>query len=175
MGRHVMQKGETVLCIARAYGVLPDAIAQANGLDAQFNVVAGQTLKIPAVQWVNVAAAVGPVCPTQFTSLYPGLPVVTPTPTGPLPLTLSLNVTCIANCDVLNPDYVLHVQPRVTGGLAPYTFTPGEGLHEDFNSMNFGHCSDVHGAVTVTDANGQSVTTPWIYHDVACPTATPTP
>ena len=174
MGRHVVLKDETLFCIARTYGVLPAAIAQANGLFVPFNVAAGQTLAIPEVQWVNIAA--GPVCPPQFTSLYPGLlPVATPTSTGPIPFTLSLNVTCQANCDTLTADYVLHVEPTVTGGVAPYTFVPGVGLDAQFNSMPFGHCSDVHGEVTITSADGQTASKAWFYHDVACPSATATP
>jgi type VI secretion system secreted protein VgrG len=72
MGQHTVQPGETVFCIARGYGVLPAAIAQANGLAATMIIVPGQVLKIPAVQWVDISA--GPVCPTQFASPYPGLP-----------------------------------------------------------------------------------------------------
>jgi LysM repeat protein len=173
MGHHVVLKEETLFCIARAYGVLPAAIAQANGLFLPFNVVAGQTLAIPEVEWVNVAA--GPVCPPQFASKYPGLAVATPTSATPGVVSLSLSVTCVANCDVLTPDYVLHIEPAVTGGVAPYTFKPGIGLDAQFNSQPFGHCSDVHGEVTVTSADGQTASTPWFYHDAACPTATATP
>ena len=173
MGQHVVLKGETIFCIARAYGVLPAAIAQANGLFTPFNVAAGQTLAIPEVRWVNLAA--GPVCQAQFVSKFPGLVAVTPTSTGPIPFTLSLSVTCTANCDTLAADYILHIEPTVTGGVAPYTFKPGIGLDAQFNSMPFGHCSDVHGEVTVTSADGQTASTPWFYHDVACPTATPKP
>jgi LysM repeat protein len=173
MGRHVVLKDETLFCIARAYGVLPAAIAQANGLFAPFNVVAGQTLAIPEVQWTNVAA--GPVCPTQFTSRYPGLAAATPTAAGAGLLTLSLRVTCIANCATLEDDYILHVEPVVSGGVAPYAFTPGDGLGADFNSQRFGHCSDVLGVVSVTSADGQTATAAWTYHDVACPTPTAAP
>ena len=78
MGYHVALKDETIYCIGRAYGVLPAAIAQANGLVPPFNMAPGQTLAIPEVQWMNVAA--GPVCPPQFTSKFPGLSAVTPYP-----------------------------------------------------------------------------------------------
>ncbi len=172
MGQHVVLKDETLFCIARAYGVLPAAIAQANGLFLPFNVTAGQMLVIPEVQWVNVAP--GPVCPPQFASLYPGLTVDTPAPTAIGLLTVVIKVTCTANCDVLNPDYLLHIDADVTGGLAPYTFNPGPGLDGQLNSQPFGHCSDVHGVVTVTSADGQTVAAPWYYHDVACPTPTAT-
>jgi LysM repeat protein len=173
MGRHVVLNGETLFCIARGYGVLPAAIAQANGLFPPFNVVAGQTLAIPEVQWVDIAP--GPVCPTQFTSLYPGVVVPTPTPAGTQALTLSLAVTCLANCDVTTADYLLHIAPTVAGGVAPYAFTPGPGLDADLNSQPFGHCTDVQGQVTVTAADGQTATAAWFYHDGACPTATVAP
>jgi LysM repeat protein len=173
MGRHVVSKDETLFCIARAYGVLPAAIAQANGLFPPFTVLPGQTLNVPAVQWKNIAP--GQVCSPQFTSLYPGLSHNTPTPTAIGSLTVVLNVKCIANCDTLAADYVLHVQPVVTGGAAPYTYDPGIGLDVQFNSQPFGHCSDVHGLVTVTSADGQTASAPWYYHDVACPTPTVSP
>jgi LysM repeat protein len=173
IGRHVVANNETLFCIARAYGVLPAAIAQANDMQPPFNVIAGQTLGIPADQWVDIAP--GPVCAPQFTSPYPGLPLATPTPAGIGPLTLELTVQCTANCDTLAADYHLHIEPHVTGGAAPYTFHPGIGLDNQFNSQPFGHCSDVHGEVTVTSADGQTAATAWFYHDSACPTATPKP
>jgi hypothetical protein len=169
----VVSKDETLFCIARAYGVLPAAIAQANGLFPPFNIAPGQALGIPAVQWTNVAA--GPVCPPQFVSPYPGLSYNTSTPTAIGPLTVVIKVTCTANCDTLAADYILHIDTDVTGGLAPYTFDPGPGLDGQLNSQPFGHCSDVHGVVTVTSADGQSVAAPWYYHDIACPTPTPAP
>src|SRR5690349_22984298 len=42
IGQHTAQPGETIFCIARAYGVLPSAIAQANGLAQTFSISAGQ-------------------------------------------------------------------------------------------------------------------------------------
>ncbi len=79
IGRHVVQNGETLFCIGRGYGVLPAAIARANGLPASVNVVPGQTLQIPAAQWENIPP--GPACTPQFTSPFPGfIPTATPTP-----------------------------------------------------------------------------------------------
>src|SRR5205823_11253924 len=72
IGHHLVGAGETLFCIARGYGVLPAAIAQANGLMTPFTVYPGQTLKIPAVQWDDILP--GPVCAPQFKSPYPGLP-----------------------------------------------------------------------------------------------------
>jgi LysM repeat protein len=78
LGRHTLENGETLFCIGRAYGVLPNAIAQANNIDLNAGVQFGQVLAIPAVQWVNIPP--GPVCPPQFESPFPGLPVSTDTP-----------------------------------------------------------------------------------------------
>ncbi len=78
LGRHTLESGETLFCIGRAYGVLPNAIAQANNIDLGAGVQFGQVLAIPAVQWVNIPP--GPVCPPQFDSPFPGLPVSTDTP-----------------------------------------------------------------------------------------------
>jgi LysM repeat protein len=92
LGRHVVQNGETLFCIGRGYGVLPAAIARANGLPVTANVVSGQTLSIPAVQWLDIAP--GPICATQFASAFPGLvPTSTPTPT-PTATPLTPTPTC---------------------------------------------------------------------------------
>lgn len=77
IGVHRVQATETIFCIARAYGVLPDAIIQANGLRAPITLNINQPLNIPAVQWRTISA--GPVCATQFRSPFPGLPTATPT------------------------------------------------------------------------------------------------
>ncbi len=79
MGRHTVRAGETFFCLGRGYGVLPDAIAQANGLTLSAPLVTGRNLAIPAVRWTNIAP--GPACATQFQSLFPGLPPSSATPT----------------------------------------------------------------------------------------------
>ena len=45
--RHVVAPGETVFRVAKAYGVSPEALAAANGIDDPRTVAAGQTLIIP--------------------------------------------------------------------------------------------------------------------------------
>jgi len=79
IGRHTVQLGETLYCIARGYGVEPAAIGAANNLGRDLLITAGQVLRIPAVPWRNISA--GPVCPPQFRSPYPGLPVPSVMPT----------------------------------------------------------------------------------------------
>ena len=76
IGVHTVQPGETIFCIGRAYGVLPTAITQVNGV---ITLTPGQQLRIPGVQWPSIPP--GPVCKTQFTSPFPGLtPTNTPAP-----------------------------------------------------------------------------------------------
>jgi len=174
IGRHLVVGGETLFCIARAYGVLPAAIAQANNLSLPFTVFPGQVLKIPAVRWTNILS--GPVCQPQFTSPFPALPFVTdtpvvvasPTPAGP-PLTLSLAFLCVANCSGQSGDYLVRIWATASGGIAPYTFTPGETF-----DVTLQHCLAGSGVVTVASADGQTASTTWEYLDVNCPpTAAP--
>ena len=81
LGEHQIKAGETLSCIGRGYGVLPKAIADANGIQLTSILRVGQLLRIPAVQWTNIPA--GPVCPPQFPSPFSPSPqppnVSTPT------------------------------------------------------------------------------------------------
>jgi LysM repeat protein len=79
VGEHVVQKGETLYCIGRGYGVVPSAIAEANGLSAFAFLSVGQVLKIPAVQWSPIPP--GLVCVGQFESPFTGGAGVTLTTT----------------------------------------------------------------------------------------------
>jgi LysM repeat protein len=170
MGTHLVLPGETVFCIARGYGVLPAAIAQANGLSQELLIYSGQVLRIPEVQWVNIAP--GPVCPPQFASIFPGLPVIptataTPvasaTPAGP-PLTLSLTWHCVQNCNSKQGSYVVRVAAQAAGGIAPYTYTPGQTY-----DVTVAHCTTGQGTASVTSADGQTAKASWTFHDTACP------
>lgn len=77
LGQHIVQRGETVYCIGRAYGVLPSAIAQANNLSATALLTPGQVLTIPSVRWANIPP--GPACRPQFGN---PLSTATPSPTS---------------------------------------------------------------------------------------------
>jgi LysM repeat protein len=63
LGYHTVQDGETLYCIARAYGVDPLAIASANGIVNPNLVFPGMVLAIP-----NVPRSLpsGRTCPSQF-------------------------------------------------------------------------------------------------------------
>lgn len=97
IGVHRVLVGETLYCIARAYGVEPAAIGQANGLANDLRLTAGQSLRIPRVQWRNISN--GPVCAPQFNSPFPGLPYApSATPAGELPTpVVTATPVCPAN------------------------------------------------------------------------------
>jgi LysM repeat protein len=79
LGVHRVQPGDTITCIGRGYGVVPEAIILANALQPPYALAVNQPLNIPAVRWNAITQ--GPVCRTQFRSPYPGLPTSTLTPT----------------------------------------------------------------------------------------------
>ena len=167
LGLHTAQPGETLFCIARAYGVLPSAIVQANGLTQTFSISPGQVLKIPAAQWTNIAD--GPVCAPQFQSPFLGLPAPTGTaPAYPAPgvvrLSFALNLNCVFNCGGKDGSYVVRLQIVPAGGLPPYGYIPAQIF-----DVTMPHCTPGEGSVTLLSADGQSAQASWVYDDVACP------
>jgi hypothetical protein len=173
IGEHLVMAGETIFCIGRTYGVVPAAIAQANGIPLPYAIIAGQVLRVPAVQWFNIAA--GPTCTPQFVSPYPGAPPspptteITSTPSAP-PLNIEVNITCWGNCGTQVGEYTLLVEAQASGGVEPYTYSPSQSFE-----VTFPHCVVGAGAVTVTSADGQTATQSWTFVDVSCPaTAVPT-
>lgn len=82
--RHRVARGETAFSIARTYGVTPRALADWNGLGADFEVREGQILLIPVA--VRTAAAAPPA---PIGTAAPGLGSVAPVPPSasePLPV-----------------------------------------------------------------------------------------
>ncbi len=73
LANHVVQPGEWLYCIARGYGVSPNAIYYANGLVNPNLLSPGMVLVIPNVP---MALPPGPVCPPQGQS-SPPTPVCT--------------------------------------------------------------------------------------------------
>jgi nucleoid-associated protein YgaU len=63
-GYHTVKAGETLMCIGRAYAVVPQAIASQNKIGDADRLLVGQVLAIPVAPWNPVPA--GPVCPRQF-------------------------------------------------------------------------------------------------------------
>jgi LysM repeat protein len=90
LGQHVVQRGENLFCIGRGYGVLPNAIAQVNGLSAPFALSPGQILRIPAVRWDRLIS--GPVCTPQFSSPFAALP------TAPILTTATVIASAAPTC-----------------------------------------------------------------------------
>lgn len=66
LGYHVVQRGETLYAIGRAYKVRPDAIARCNGIANPSRVYAGMRLAIPNVPWSPVPP--GPTAQPQFST-----------------------------------------------------------------------------------------------------------
>lgn len=83
-GKHVVQAGETLYCIGRAYGVSPWAIASANNIFWPYRLFIGRILTILNTPWTNIPP--GKVCVRQFAGTPPP-PPPTPTP-GPTPTPL---------------------------------------------------------------------------------------
>ncbi len=117
LGQHVVQRGETLYCIGRGYGVLPGAIAQANALTGSSILSIGQVLNIPAAQWVNIPA--GPVCAPQFQSPFTGLapssgssPTSTPTTATPTPSATILPASGVATYTVRRGDNLFRIALR---------------------------------------------------------------
>jgi LysM repeat protein len=79
LGYHIVQPGETLFCVARAYGVDPWAIASYNGVVNPNVIYPGLTLAIP-----NAYATLpsGPTCPRQF-------------PPSPAPCTCTIQYTIV--------------------------------------------------------------------------------
>ena len=71
LGHHTVRPGETLYCIARAYGVDPAAIASTNGIVNPNLIYAGMVLAIPNVPKTLPA---GRVCPRQFGGTPPPPP-----------------------------------------------------------------------------------------------------
>ena len=78
IGSHVVQPGETLFCIGRAYAVHPYAIGAMNSLQENDTLLPGQRLSIPNAPATDIIA--GKVCAPQFASPY--VPTQTPTPTA---------------------------------------------------------------------------------------------
>jgi hypothetical protein len=80
LGTHVIQPGEGLYCIGRAYTIDPRAIATMNGLSLNQVLVPGAVLRVPNVLWLDIPP--GPVCQPQF-SRSPA--ILTPTPQASTP------------------------------------------------------------------------------------------
>jgi LysM repeat protein len=65
MGKHTVQSGETLYMIGRAYGVFPQAIAEANNIADPSAIFPGQVLNIPKTRWPG-GVPQGPVAKQQF-------------------------------------------------------------------------------------------------------------
>lgn len=78
LGTHVVQFGESLYCIGRAYKVSPWAIAEANGIWWPYIIFPTQRLTIPNIFWTSIPT--GPVCRAQFPATATHPPTITPVP-----------------------------------------------------------------------------------------------
>lgn len=108
---HVVMSGETVYCIARAYGVSPNAIISYNWIAYPYWLYPGQVLSIP-----NVPAVLppGPVCARQDPQPQPSsctcayyYTVMTGDNLYRISLRYGVNMWRIAECNgILNLNYI---------------------------------------------------------------------
>ncbi len=132
IGQHVVQNGETFYCIGRVYGVIPGAIAGANGLGLSALLTPGQVLNIPAEQWLNIPS--GPVCAAQFVSPFPGLSAKPPVASTPAPTTAAIlgehiiqrgeTLFCIGRAYGVLPSAIGQANKLVR----PFRLSPGKAL-----------------------------------------------
>ncbi|MGD1995489.1 MAG: LysM peptidoglycan-binding domain-containing protein [Anaerolineae bacterium] len=110
LGYHTVRSGETLFCIARAYGVDPWAIATENGIINPNLIHPGAVLAIPAVY---VALPAGPVCVRQF-SVQPSYctcatyyTIISGDTLTRISLTFGVNMWRIAECNgIFNLNYI---------------------------------------------------------------------
>ncbi|MGQ0604241.1 MAG: FecR domain-containing protein [Anaerolineales bacterium] len=128
LGTHRVQARETLFCIGRGYGVLPAAIALANNRSLNAPLTLGERLSIPAIQWDGIPN--GPVCPPQFNSPFPGLPISAATRTSTSTATLTPSATLTfqpgasTNTPVPLTSTPLPATPTFTLVPPTVTFTP---------------------------------------------------
>ena len=114
VGEHRVAEGETLSCIGRAYGVLPKAIADANGIEVTAVLSAGQVLKIPRVSWTNIPYGV--TCRPQFSP---------PFPTDSVPNSTALPQTLLPNWTLTSTEDLAPTETPSSPTLAdPPTNTP---------------------------------------------------
>ncbi|RME33949.1 MAG: LysM peptidoglycan-binding domain-containing protein [Thermoflexia bacterium] len=106
LGYHVVRPGETLFCIARAYGVSPQAIAQQNDIVNPNKIYAGQRLAIPDA-WMALPAGV--VCLRQF-----------PPPSAP-------PCTCAHTYTVAYGDTLTRIGARF--GVSPWRIAECNGIY----------------------------------------------
>lgn len=151
LGQHIVQSGETLFCIGRAYGVHPEAIALANQLDPNTTVALGQVLQIPAEQWTDIPP--GAACPPQFVSPFPG--VSAPASTG-----VQLNAPTLVPAGTLVPAATLGPDPRGPESLLLLEPGPGSTLSSTVHVAGQADPTfEQNLVILITDAEGKFLST----------------
>lgn len=126
IGQHVVQSGETLYCIGRAYEVQPYAIAWANDLVSPSTLHPGQVLKIPAAPWAVIP--LGPTCKPQFFSPFTmAASTVTPIPATNTPTTTSTGTATPTSTPTATPTST--ATPTATSTPTPTLIPLGQGAH----------------------------------------------
>ncbi|HRE29019.1 MAG TPA: hypothetical protein PK954_20415, partial [Anaerolineales bacterium] len=113
-----------------------------------------------------------PVYPTvgPAPTTAPGVTATAPVAAQPLVLN-EVAALCIGGCTE-GATYRVRIIVNAAGGAGSLKYSPGQQY-----DLDFPRCTKSSGVVTVTSADGQSVSGSWVYDDSACSTGlvTPTP
>ncbi len=151
LGQHIVQSGETLFCIGRAYGVHPEAIALANQLDPNTTVAVGQVLQIPAEQWTDIPP--GAACPPQFVSPFPGV-------SAPASTDVQLNAPTLVPAGTLVPAATLGPDPRGPESLLLLEPGPGSTLSSTVHVAGQADPTfEQNLVILITDAEGKFLST----------------
>lgn len=115
-GSHVVQPGETIYSIALAYGISPNALAQANNMAQPELVRSGQTLVIPGATRAPAAGptVVAAASPAVATPPPTATPAPTPVPAAPQPTATPAPAAPPATVAAANPQVPVEA-PSVNG------------------------------------------------------------
>ena len=118
IGSHVVQPGETLFCIGRAYKVLPEAIAHSNTFARDAILSPGETLNIPNIPWSNDIP--GEICDPQFQSPFVPAPTMTITP--------SPDLSGSSSEQAVTPEQAENTNLELDAGLPAGVSTPTQSL-----------------------------------------------
>ena len=168
---HIVQRGEHLSMIGRAYGVSAQAIAAANGLANPSLIFVGQRLVIPAPGTVYASAPAAQPAPSASPTLYSGKQIVVDISdqmiyafeNGAL-MNSSLVSTGIAAYPTVLGDYRIYVKYESTTMSGPGYYLPGVpytmyfykgyGIHGTYWHNNFGTPMS-HGCVNLPTSVAQ--------------------
>ena len=172
-GTYTVQPGDSIIVLARKFGVTQQALAAANGLDPWARLYVGQVLKIPG------AAQQPPQAPTQA-------PIQAPTQPPPIPTATATSVPIVAA--TTTPEPVSSPQTAPPGKPVEYTVQPGDNLSSiasrfgttvqalrDLNHLGNTNFLRVGQVLTIVKGNDQANNPPPVPPTATAGNNTPTP